>query len=163
MGMIRRPLTGQNFSATNVVDMTAFRKRLRATTAPELIPVFYLHEGGSSETAIRSFPLLDVTSVNCPEKLELALLEKRPALILVESFLSWADPVELVERFVSKTGCTALMVYRPEEKSPEKGKTTKLLKRAFQVGLFDTLTSPVTREDLRERLNIAFRLNARRI
>ncbi len=155
MGIGRRPLPNR-FPAKNVVDMTAFRKKLRATAPTELVPVFYLHEGGSSETALRSFPLLDVVTVNCAHALETALKNKKPAVILVESFLSWADPVALVDRFVSQTGCTALMVYRPEEKA----KNTKLLKRAFQVGLFDTLTSPVTREDLRERLNIAFRLNS---
>ena len=157
MGMGRRPLPSE-FPAKNVVDMTAFRKKLRATSTPDLIPVFYLNEGGGSEDALRSFPLLDIVAVSCPQKLESALKTKKPAVILVESFLSWADPVALVDRIVSQTGCAALMVYRPEEKA----KNTKLLKRAFQVGLFDTLTSPITREDLRERLNIAFRLNQHR-
>ena len=90
MGIGRRPLPNE-FPAKNVVDMTAFRKKLRATSAPELIPVFYLNEGGCSENALRSFPLLDIVDVNCPAKLEAALRNKKPAVILVESGVDWGE------------------------------------------------------------------------
>jgi len=158
MGSIRRPFGHVGSLGPNVVDLSAFRKKMqREPSAPIRIPVFYLTEQKQCEEALGSFPLLDVISITCPEQLSTVATTK-PAIVLVESFLSWGCPVELVDHF-TKAGCSVLMVYRPEERA----KNQKLLKRAFQVGLFDTVTSPVSREELRERLSIVFRLNRQTI
>jgi hypothetical protein len=146
---------------SNVVDIHTFRKKMRAMATPALgpLPLFYINEGRASESTLRSFPFLDVVPIDSAASLDTALKLRVPALVLIESFVSWADPVVLINKCVHVSGCSVLMVYRPEENS----KNQKLFKRAFQVGLLDTLSFPVTRDELWERLDVICRLNLRAI
>ncbi len=148
-------------SVASVLDIHSFRKKKRATSTPALgpLPLFYINEGRASEATLRSFPFLDVVPIDSAASLDTALKLRVPALVLIESFLSWADPVVLIDKCVNVSGCSVLMVYRPDENS----KNQKLFKRAFQVGLLDTLSFPVTRDELWERLDVICRLNPRAI
>lgn len=151
------PLIGDE--VVNVIDIHTFRKKLRATATPVLgpLPLFYINEGRASEATLRSFPFLDVVPIDSGAALNTALKLRVPSLVLIESFVSWADPVALIEKCMNLSPCSVLMVYRPAEKS----KNQKLFKRAFQVGLLDTLSFPVTRDELWERLDVICRLNPR--
>ncbi len=149
---------------SNVVDLGAFRRKVRApsSAAPISLPIFYINQDGCSEGALRTFPFFEITPINSHAKFETAIALKKPGLAvpmlaLIDAFLTWADPVELVRRLGEIPNCSVLLVYRPQDEI----KNQAIFKRAFPLGLFDTLASPVTRDELIERLDILFRLNLR--
>ena len=144
---------------SNIVDFGAFRekRRLVAGTALVSLPVFYINETRCTEPALRSFPFLDFLSINSVADFETALKVKTPVLVIVDAFLSWADPLEMIRRVGELPDCKVVLVYRPEEEK----KNQEIFKQAFPLGLFDTVATPVTRDELLERLDVLFRLNLR--
>lgn len=144
---------------SNIVDFGTFREKRRAVAGTALVtlPVFYINEVRCTEPALRSFPFLDFMAINSLADFEISLKKKKPALVIVDAFLTWADPVEMIRRACEVPDCKVVLVYRPEEEK----RNQEIFKQAFPLGLFDTVAAPVTRDELLERLDVLFRLNLR--
>lgn len=117
------------------------------------VQVLYIGEPGTSEVAIEALAqwVKTVRAVFDESSLFSSLSETKPDLILVESSVSWRDPVAIVEFLGLKTRTPIVLVCTPGKR---KARRPQLLKRAFAAGIQDALTQPLHREEVEETFGV---------
>ncbi len=133
----------------NVLVLEAFRQRA-VTQETRQHTLFYLTDTCRWLPLLASFPFLQIQTIPSLLLLKSRLLAYMPDLILVESKIQWEEPVALIETLTSLLDIPVVMIYSPKDvkKNPD------LLKRAFTVGMHDTLRTPLKRDELWEALDV---------
>lgn len=128
---------------SNVVDLSYFRR-----LGSERHTVFYLNEAGRWLETLTGFPFLHVEDIDSMELLKARLLSRTPDLIILESDIQWADPVNTIYLLSSLVEAPMVMIAEATSES------AVLIKQAYSAGLHDTLYAPLKREDVREALDV---------
>jgi CheY-like chemotaxis protein len=134
----------------DVIDMAKYRSRRGET---ETHPIFYLSRDGASLDLLEGFAFLDIEDIRSPLGFRHALLTKQPDLILMESDLGWADPVQAIEEISGLMGSPIVLIRTSDSKADG-----PLLKRAFAAGLHDTLLTPLCPDELGEALSVLLKM-----
>lgn len=119
--------------------------------------VFYINDKGTWLETLsenRSLSMLDIHSL---ETLSNSLFQFPPDLVLIESSLSWADPLILLESLTSTLSAPTVMVCEKNVRN------RSWLKKAFALGASDVLFAPREKEDLFQTLSVLLRFQERGI
>ena len=133
----------------NVVALDAFRLRT-AVRQPKPHTLFYLTDTCRWLPILSSFPFLQIDAITSMLMLKSKLLSHAPDLILVESKVGWEKPVTLIETLTGLLDVPVVMIYSARDLK----KVPDLLKNAFAVGMHDTLSTPLKRDELWEALDV---------
>lgn|GEM_PF-3367769 len=150
MGKRTRFLASDGSFPSNVIYLEKFR---RSRWLLQQVHLLYVAEDSLSNS---NFNLLKnavhaVNVVSDEEALTAALGQQLPDIILIESGLKWIDPVALTCTLAQMTNAPLMMVCT---KDTRKADRPGLLKRAFAVGLQDTLHLPLRKEEVEEALEV---------
>ena len=134
----------------NVVSLEAFRLRVSVPAHPSH-RLFYVAESSCRWLALlSSFPFLQIDVIPSLLPLKEKLLAHQPDLIIVDAKIEWDDPIRLIEIFAELLEVPVVMIYSAENLR----QTPELLKRGFEVGMHDTVQSPLQRDELWESINV---------
>lgn len=134
----------------NVIDMNAYRRRKSHLPQHHLL---YITDESPHGDAIQGIPSAATDIVASLETLRVAFVRRNHDLVFVDSDLSWADPVELIERMTRLSSPPILLLC-----SQTGARNNAMLKRAFAAGLHDTLFAPLSHEDLLESVEVLLKL-----
>lgn len=135
----------------NVVRLEAFRSRAPVShLVPETHTIFYLTDTCRWLSLLGSLPFVQIEAIHSVLSLKSKLLARTPDLILVESKIGWEDPVTLIKTLTDLLDVPVVMIYGASDLR----KRPSLLKDAFAVGLHDTLSTPLKRDELWEALDV---------
>jgi DNA-binding response OmpR family regulator len=132
-------------SFQNVIPLGQFR--LRRTAAEH--SVFYLTANERWLDLLSSCFATKVESVRGPDVLKAKLLRREPDLVLVESGIRWADPVDTIHHLHTLLEVPIVMIC-----DARCGRNSRLIKRAFAAGVCDTLFTPLKHDELVESLDV---------
>lgn len=130
-------------SFNNVVFMTDFGQ----AKSKKKKKILYISNRGESLPLLQSFHTISVEGVFSMETLNIQLYSwKRWDLVLIESDLDWASPIETVQAIHEQMQIPVTLINKEanDEDSPFK------LKDYYDVGLFDCLNSPLCPRELSE-------------
>ena len=142
------PLKSGRLSA-RVVDLAAYRLRRNSGTERK---VFYIHEHGKLLPELQDFNFLKIEEISSAQNLNTKLALFKPDVIFLEAALKWTDPFQLLEELRSQVTCPIVLI------CDRKRSLGKLIKRAYRLGVFDILFTPLVGETLKESLNILLRV-----
>lgn len=143
-----------NESDDNVIDLSVYRSRRRL---PRRHAVFYVTDEGRWQSLFARLPYVELDEIRNPMLLRAKLLLKKPDLVLIESKLSWAEPIDMIRELDQSLGAPIVMIC-------DEGHSTRnslFLKRAFAAGLQDALFSPLREDELCETINVLLKLRRR--
>lgn len=144
----RRSLSAKSNLPSNVIDMAEYRS-LHSTR--ELPIVYYLTGKEETYPQLAREAFFRLVVVGSEEELKTRLLTQAPDLILLDSDLSWAGPIPLIEWLSRLVEAPIVML------TPSDAKGT-LIKQAFAAGLHDTLYTPLKDDELSETLDVLLKL-----
>jgi response regulator of citrate/malate metabolism len=99
---------------------------------------------------------LNVVDIHDEPTLSAQLLMRTPDLILVESGLSWSEPISLIRHFSGLFSAPVVVICDAESKRRQ----ADVLKRAYAAGACDTLFAPLESRELGETLSILLQFQA---
>lgn len=114
--------------------------------------VFYVNESGEWLNLLSQNRALTTVDVHSLETLGNALFQQPPDLVLIESNLTWADPLAILNNLNSTLSVPAVMICESHLRNHR-----SWLKKAFSLGASDTLFAPLEREDFFQTLSILLR------
>lgn len=135
----------------NVIDLSAVRKLRQLKTAHN---VFYINESQTWLPDLEKITYINTIALHNDRSLDAALLTSAPDVILVESELSWSDPISLIENLAQLYSAPIVLLYTPESTryNPD------LLKDAYRKGVSDTLLAPLETHDLYQTLKVLLQM-----
>lgn len=133
-----------------MIDLVEYRHRRGDS---DTHPILYLSRDGASLELLSLFGFLDIEDIRSQMGLRHALLTKQPDLILMESDLGWADPVEVIRHVSAQLSAPVVLIRNCELSSDG-----PFLKKAFAAGLHDTLLAPLCPDELGEALGVLLKL-----
>jgi len=135
----------------NVIDLSSFRRR---RASPGSHTIYYINESELWLELLSLFKDLRIENLNSPEKLSTTMLVRPPALVFLESFLSWANPIELIANLQRRSEVPIVMICDSQYSD-----NPTLIKKAYEAGVYDTLFTPLKKQDLSETLEVLLRLD----
>lgn len=144
----RRPVGGLLQLPENVVDLAQYRS---ARGGDSRRSILYLSNQEEWLSVLQTVaPRL--RSVTSPDALS---MQPPPDLVIIESWIEWADAIDLVERLVDLHAIPVLMLWNLPRSH---AKTRRAMKRAFAAGVADSLFTPLNRAELEETLDVLLKL-----
>jgi len=148
----RRPASGVSGAnsnlPSNVIDMAEYRS---LHTPRELPVVYYLTGKDETYPQLAREAFFRLIVVGSEEELKTRLLSHAPDLILLDSDLSWAGPIPLIEWLTRLVEAPIVMLTAADAKASQ-------IKEAFAAGLHDTLYTPLQDDELSETLDVLLKL-----
>lgn len=118
-------------------------------------PWFYIGDEYAKESLFIFSKGHPVCSISSEEDLLVTLANSRPAFILIEATLSWADPIQLIARLSQLSASPILFLMK---KSNSK-KQDAVIRQAYQAGIFDILYLPLEEPEFREMVDLVLRVS----
>ena len=137
---------------SNVVDLSAYRRK---TFVQNRTSVFYLNSYGERLEQLQQFPSLQIEDIRNSIALRARMMVSHPAIVLLESTLSWANSIETIQSINHYLGVPLVMICEENLRRRAPG----FLKQAFAAGLQDTLFCPLCPNELEETLSLMIKLN----
>ncbi len=134
----------------DVIDMAEYRTR---SGRRDTHPVFYISRDGAWLEMLEPYGFLEIEDIRSRLGFRHALLTKQPDLILMESELGWAEPVELIEEISGLLNSPIILI-----RLGDPATDGLMLKRAFAAGLHDTLRAPLCPDELSEALSVLLKM-----
>ncbi|MBI4404041.1 MAG: hypothetical protein HY537_07765 [Deltaproteobacteria bacterium] len=132
---------------SNVIDLCRYRNRRNRL---HFYNVFYVTEEGQWLTLLLFSPFLRVRDLRSQEELRNFLLIERPDLIIVESNISWGEPIEIIREFHEKLAVPIVLVCDNTRSAKDK----TLIKKAYSAGVHDVLFAPLRRDEIVEAIDV---------
>lgn len=135
--------------SSNVIALDTFRTSLPSATHN----LFYLTEDSRWLGTLQSFPFLKIHALHSELEMKCRLVAQIPDIVLIESSVRWHCPLELIEMAHRRFDVPVVLICSSSDLRKRRG----FLKEAFLRGLTDKITTPMSRDELWETLDVLLR------
>ena len=144
-----RRKSGEVTRVGRVFDFMAYKYR---NTGIPSKTVYYVSDHGIYTPLLQSFPFLNAFDLRTQRDLRQTIKERSPEMMLIEASIHLEDPFALIQSISEDFSPPIILLAEPHFA------TKKNLKKAFSVGVSDTLRLPLERDELLKAIEVLFRI-----